>query len=733
MSIDIRVNEKEKEIFFSLRTLNSEYQMKADGFGVLRHIWYGEITERDMDYLLLRPDVGFSGSIYEAGNQRDYSLDTMPLEYPCGGVGDYRVPAVKVTHSNGSSALDLRYKSHNVIKGKYKIPSLPAVYAEESEAETLEITLGDTASDTEVVLRYGVLGDKDIITRSAEIRNGGEKEIFVGKAASLCLELPQGKWDWIHFHGRHAMERQTERAPLFHGIQESASLRGTSSHQQNPSFIICSPDCGERHGECYGAFFVYSGSFSTQIEYDQLEQTRAVMGINPDLFGWHLMGGESFYTPEAVMTYSGGGLGALSRNFHKIIRENICRGKYKLSERPVLINNWEATYFDFDGEKILRIAEEAAKMGVDMLVLDDGWFGKRNDDCSGLGDWFVNEKKLKGGLGKLAEKIKGLGLKFGIWFEPEMVSEDSELYRAHPDWAIAIPGRKPTRARYQLVLDMSRKDVRDYLYDSISKILRSADISYVKWDANRSICDLYSAELPPERQRELSHRYVLGLYELLERLTKEFPEVLFEGCSGGGGRFDAGMLYYCPQIWCSDDTDAYERTKIQYGTSFIYPVSAVGSHISVVPNHQTGRITPMESRAVTAMAGSFGYELDPNSLSDYEKGLVSQQIQSFKKYAPLIHNGKYYRLSDPLRDNYALWEFASEDRSEALIQGMIFRKVPNMKRISVRAEGLSPDGIYRIEGREGTFTGKALMCGGILIEDMWGDYKAVEIHIVREG
>lgn len=417
------------------------------------------------------------------------------------------------------------------------------------------------------------------------------------------------------------MERLPERAPLIHGIQESSNARGTSSHQQNPSFIICSPDCGERYGECYGAFFVYSGSFQTQIELDQLNQTRAVMGINPKLFGWKLNGGESFHTPEAVMTYSGSGFSKLSHNFHKAIRENICRGKYQLAERPVLINNWEATYFDFNTEKILQIAKNAAELGVDMLVLDDGWFGKRDSDSSGLGDWFVNEEKLPGGLGSLVEKIKTLGMKFGLWFEPEMVSEDSELYRAHPEWAIKIPNRKPTRGRYQLVLDMSRKDVRDYLYDSIAAVLKSADISYIKWDANRSICDWYSGELSAEKQCELPHRYVLGLYELLERLNGDFPDVLIEGCSGGGGRFDAGMLYYCPQIWCSDNTDAFERTKIQYGTSFIYPISTIGSHVSVVPNHQTGRITPIEARAVTAMAGSFGYELDLGTLSDGEKAL----------------------------------------------------------------------------------------------------------------
>lgn len=683
-----------------------------------------------MEYLLEYPDVGFSGAIYEADNDRTYSLDTMPLEYPCGGVGDFRIPAIGVTHSDGSTALDLRYKGYSVKEGKYGIPGLPAVYSEKTKAQTLEITLLDTAADTEVILRYGVLEELDIITKSIEIRNNGDSPIFLKKAASLCLDLPYGNWEWLHFHGRHTMERLPERTPLIHGIQESSNARGTSSHQQNPSFIICSPDCGERYGECYGAFFVYSGSFQTQIELDQLNQTRAVMGINPKLFGWKLNGGESFHTPEAVMTYSGSGFSKLSHNFHKVIRGNICRGKYQLAERPVLINNWEATYFDFNTEKILQIAKNAAELGVDMLVLDDGWFGKRNSDSSGLGDWFVNEEKLPGGLGSLVEKIKALGMKFGLWFEPEMVSEDSELYRAHPEWAIKIPNRKPTRGRYQLVLDMSRKDVRDYLYDSIAAVLKSADISYIKWDANRSICDWYSGELSAEKQCELPHRYVLGLYELLERLNGDFPDVLIEGCSGGGGRFDAGMLYYCPQIWCSDNTDAFERTKIQYGTSFIYPISTIGSHVSVVPNHQTGRITPIEARAVTAMAGSFGYELDLGTLSDEEKSAVSEQIRRFIEYAPLIHNGKYYRLSDPTTDNIALWEYASEDMSEVLIHGMVFRTEPNMKRIAVKAV-LSPDSQYRIEGSPKLYTGAALMNGGILLPKTWGDYCPIEIHLIK--
>ena len=721
----------EKTGLFQLITDNTEYQMKADKYGVLKHLWYGEKTGCDMEYLQSYPDVGFSGNIYDAGNDRTYSLDTLPLEYACDGVGDYRITGAAAVHSDGSCALDLRYKSYRISKGKYTIKGLPAVYADESESETLEIVLKDKYSDIEVTLRYGVLPKLDIITRCASVANNTNEPVILTKAASLCLDIPHGEWEWVHFHGRHAMERLTERMPLCHGIQESSSTRGTSSHHQNPTVLLCSPDCTETSGSCIGAALMYSGSFQTKIQLDQMEQVRLVMGINPELFRWELKPSEVFDTPEVIMSYSSNGMEKLSHNFHKVIREHVCRGKYKLAERPVLINNWEATYFDFNEEKILKIAEQAASLGVDMLVLDDGWFGKRDDDCSGLGDWFVSEEKLNGGLGKLAEKIKSLGMKFGLWFEPEMVSEDSELYRIHPEWAIKIPSRKPIRSRYQLVLDMTNPEVREYLFNSISKILRSAGISYVKWDMNRSICDLYTPCLSAEDQGEISHRYVLGLYELLERLTSEFPDVLFEGCSGGGGRFDAGMLYYCPQIWCSDDTDAYERTKIQYGTSFFYPVSAVGSHVSAVPNHQTGRITPIETRAVTAMAGSFGYELDLNTLSDSEKQEVREQITRFKKYGRLIHNGLYYRLSDPMNDKFAVWEFVSEDKKEVLVNGVIFRTEPNRTQYLIKLRGLLPDADYRLDDSGGVYKGSALMNGGILLPKSWGDNYPVEMHFTK--
>ena len=717
----------EKKIF-TLETDHTMYQMQADAYGVLRHLWYGAKTGCDMSYLQDYPDVGFSGNIYAAGNDRTYSLDTLPLEYAGAGVGDFRVPAVAAVHADGSSALDLRYYSHTVKPGKYGIEGLPAVYAAEDEAETLEVVLRDTASAVEVTLLYAVLPALDLVTRCARIRNLGETPVTLTKAASLCLDISRGSWEWVHFHGRHAMERQMERRLLFHGIQEIGSTRGTSSHHQNPTVLLCTPDCTETAGACIGAALVYSGSHQTRLECDQLGQVRMVMGIHPDLFRWELKAGETFSTPEVMLSYSDTGLETLSHHFHQAIREHICRGKYQLAERPVLINNWEATYFGFDTEKILHIAEEAARLGVDMLVLDDGWFGKRDDDCSGLGDWFVNETKLSGGLHDLVEKIKGMGMRFGIWFEPEMISEDSDLYRKHPDWAIRIPDRAPMRSRYQLVLDMANPEVQEYLFRVMSDVLHSADSSYVKWDMNRSISDWYTRTLPADRQGEMPHRYVLGLYALLERLTAAFPDVLFEGCSGGGGRFDAGMLYYCPQIWCSDDTDAYERTKIQYGTSFFYPVSAVGSHVSTVPNHQTGRITPFETRGTVAMAGSFGYELDLNLLSDGEKQEVAEQIRQFKTYGPLIHNGKYYRLTNPMAEDAALWEFAAQDGSEVLVQGMLFHAEANVLRRTVQLRGLDAEKRYRLDGTEQVYTGAALMAGGVLLPKAWGDYTPVTMH-----
>lgn len=716
-----------KDKIFNLETENTLYQMKVDRFGVLNHLWYGEKTDYCMDYLLDYPDAGFSGNIYEAENERTYSLNTLPQEYSTSGVGDFRISAISVTHEDGSNALDLRVREYQIKKGKYEIPGLPAVYAKEDEAETLEITLKDTATEAEVILKYGVFEKEDVITRSVVVKNSGKTPIVINKVHSMCLDIPYGDWEWMHFYGRHTMERQAERVPVLHGISESSSSRGTSSHHQNPAVLLCEKDCTETNGHCIGAALMYSGGFQAQVEKDQLEQVRLVMGIHPDTFEWTLEAGEAFYTPEVILSCSTTGFAKLSQNFHHIIRNHVCRGTYQLSSRPVLINNWEATYFDFNEEKILNIARQASKLGIDMMVLDDGWFGKRDDDCSGLGDWFVNEKKLNGGLKALVEKINAMGMKFGLWFEPEMVSEDSDLYRNHPDWAIQIPGRKPMRSRYQLVLDMSNPEVVDYLYGVMSAILRENHIEYVKWDMNRSISDWYTATLSRGRQMEMPHRYVLGLYELLEKLTSEFPDVLFEGCSGGGGRFDAGMMYYCPQIWCSDDTDAHERTFIQYGTSFFYPTSTVGSHVSAVPNHQTGRITSIETRGVVAMAGSFGYELDLNQLSEKEKTVVAKQVTHYKEYQSLIYNGDYYRLANPFEDGMSAWSWISEDKKTILVQGVLFRAKPNVLRKTLRLMGLEAKKNYKIAGTEEVYTGVALMSGGVLLQRAVGDDVSFEI------
>lgn len=716
-----------KDKIFNLETENTLYQMKVDRFGVLNHLWYGEKTDCCMDYLLDYPDAGFSGNIYEAENERTYSLNTLPQEYSTSGVGDFRISAISVTHEDGSNALDLRVREYQIKKGKYEIPGLPAVYAKEDEAETLEITLKDTATEAEVILKYGVFEKEDVITRSVVVKNSGKTPIVINKVHSMCLDIPYGDWEWMHFYGRHTMERQAERVPVLHGISESSSSRGTSSHHQNPAVLLCEKDCTETNGHCIGAALMYSGGFQAQVEKDQLEQVRLVMGIHPDTFEWTLEAGEAFYTPEVILSCSTTGFAKLSQNFHHIIRNHVCRGTYQLSSRPVLINNWEATYFDFNEEKILNIARQASKLGIDMMVLDDGWFGKRDDDCSGLGDWFVNEKKLNGGLKALVEKINAMGMKFGLWFEPEMVSEDSDLYRNHPDWAIQIPERKPMRSRYQLVLDMSNPEVVDYLYGVMSAILRENHIEYVKWDMNRSISDWYTATLSRGRQMEMPHRYVLGLYELLEKLTSEFPDVLFEGCSGGGGRFDAGMMYYCPQIWCSDDTDAHERTFIQYGTSFFYPTSTVGSHVSAVPNHQTGRITSIETRGVVAMAGSFGYELDLNQLSEEEKTVVAKQVTHYKEYQSLIYNGDYYRLANPFEDGMSAWSWISEDKKTILVQGVLFRAKPNVLRKTLRLMGLEAKKNYKIAGTEEVYTGVALMSGGVLLQRAVGDDVSFEI------
>lgn len=680
-----------------------------------------------MDYLLTYHDRGFSGNPFDVGQDRTYSMDTLPREYPELGTGDYRNSALVVRNADGSESCDLRYVGYEIKKGKYALPGLPAVFAPEEEAETLEIILEDPTSKVETVLLYGVLEKEDIITRSVRIRNRGEREIVVEKAASACLDFVTGDYELLTFYGRHAMERNFQRTRLDHGCFSIGSRRGTSSHQYNPAVILAERNTTEDSGSCYGCVFVYSGNFLCEAEKDQFGQTRLLMGLQEDLFHYPLKQGEILIIPETILGYTDQGLAKLSHMFQRCIRNHICRGKYAHQTRPVLLNSWEAAYFDFDGETIVRLAEDAAGLGIDMVVMDDGWFGKREDDNSGLGDWQVNEKKLGCTLGELIQRVNALGVKFGIWIEPEMVSEDSELNREHPDWAMRVPGRNPVRGRNQLVLDFARKEVRDFIFQKICAVLDQGNIEYVKWDMNRSIADVYSVEKP---QGKVLYDYVLGVYDFLEKLSARYPNMLIEGCSGGGGRFDAGMLYYTPQIWCSDNTDAADRVRIQYGTSFFYPAAAVGAHVSAVPNHQTGRGISLKTRGVVAMAGTFGYELDPGKLTEGEKETVKEQIRQYKKYADLIRTGDYYRLSNPFQDDCGAWMFVSEDGVRALVNVVMLENHGNMTVSYVKLKGLNPDGVYRetISGK--TYYGSALMKAGIPVPVEMGEYRAYQWEFV---
>ncbi len=717
---------KEKGIF-TLHTRNSTYQMQIDRLGHLLHLYYGSKVESTIDYLLTYYDRAFSGNPYEADRDRTYSMDYLPQEFPTLGTGDYRTTSLVVKNLDGTCSCDLHFKDYKITKGKYNIPGLPAVYASPEEADTLTILLEDPISSLQVKLLYGVLEEQDIITRSVQVINNTGKSIMIEKLMSACLDFLYGEYELISFYGRHAMERNVQRARMTHGIHTIGSKRGTTSHQYSPFLILADAQTTEDHGDCYGLCLVYSGSFKSEAELDQYNQVRISMGLQDEAFSYEVKAGESFSAPEVVLSYSDQGLTKLSHNYHNTFRHNLCRGKYKTIPRPVLINNWEATYFDFDGEKIYQIAKQAAELGVEMLVLDDGWFGKRDDDHSGLGDWFVNEKKLNGTLSDLVKRINSIGMKFGIWMEPEMVSEDSDLYREHPDYAFTIPGRRPIRSRHQLVLDFSRKDVVDHIFGQMCKVLDSANIEYLKWDMNRSICDVYSA-VGENNQGAVLHRYMLGVYDLLERIMERYPDLLIEGCSGGGGRFDAGMLYYVPQIWCSDNTDAMDRIRIQEGTSYAYPISTVGSHVSAVPNHQTGRSTSLQTRGVVAMAGSFGYELDLGKLSEEEKAQVKQQIISFHKYWDLIHNGDYYRLTSSLTHNQiAAWQFVAKDKSEALLSVVTLDNHGNAPIQYVKCKGLKPDASYKAEGSEMIYNGNALMKAGMPIP-LSPEYQSLQLH-----
>lgn len=717
----------EAQSLFVLTTKHTEYQLKIDQFGFALHTYYGPTVGQDMSYLLSYEDRGFAGSPGVAGTDRTYSLDVLPQEYPVFGMGDYREAALEIENRDGSYGVELTYHTHEIISEKYHLIGLPASYADENEeVSTLVLTLRDVVSQLEVRLLYGVFPKKDIITRTVEVTNLGNEALKLLKVDSASVDVsPSDEMDVIHFHGRHNMERQYERTPIANGKFSIGSHRGTSSHQHNPFMILAEPDTTETHGEAFGLMLMYSGNFLATAEKSQFNQIRTTLGIGRQGFRYPLEAGQTFTAPEAILSYSANGLGTLSHQYHEFIKNNVVRGKYKHQRRSVLINNWEATYFDFDEEKLLDIAKESAAVGIELLVMDDGWFGKRNDDNSGLGDWWTNTKKIPSGLKELTNKINQFGLKFGIWFEPEMVSEDSDLYRQHPEWSINIPKRSGVRSRNQFVLDMTRQDVRDYLVKQISEVLVSGNIEYVKWDMNRSLSNVYSEKLQAHEQGAFYHLYVLGLYEVLERLTTTHPHILFEGCSGGGGRFDAGMLYYTPQIWTSDNTDAIDRLRIQHGTSFGYPLNANGAHVSAVPNHQTGRITPLETRGVVAMAGTFGYELDITSLSENEKTAMKKQISTYKEHQALIANGDYYRLTNPFEnETFTAWQVVGKDRKKSLLSVVRTRQHANDPIFSVKLAGLIAEGKYRIVGTEKVYTGAALMSGGWSIRKATEEYQS---------
>lgn len=723
-------NETSKTI--TLHTRHTSYQMKIGNLDYLLHLYYGpSIRDTDMSYQIMQYDRGFSGNPYESRNERTFSLDAQPQEFSTQQQGDFRTASIEVVNSDGSYSFHGKAAGFKITKGKYQLDKLPCVFARETDtADTLEITLTDEITGVSVLLLYSVFEEADIITRAVKVINSGSAPIHLKKIMSVCLDFLNGAdFDLVSLPGRYGQERQVERQHMTHHIHTIGSVRGSSSHQQNPFAILCDKDATEDHGRCYGFSLMYSGNFLTEIELDQYDQLRLVMGIHPKQFVYELKPEEIFEGPEVVMAFTEHGFTGLSHLYHDFYRTNLCRSKFiQEVQRPVLINSWEAAFMDFDDVKLVEIAKAAKNMGVDLLVMDDGWFGKRDDDNSGLGDWYVNTDKIKCGLHKLVEQINDLDMKFGIWFEPEMVSEDSDLYRKHPEWAMQIPGRHAVRSRNQMVLDMCRKDVQDYLIENINAILDDANIFYVKWDINRSLTDIWSNELPSERQGEVYHRYILGLYHVMDEIVKAHPDILFEGCSGGGGRYDAAMLHYYPQYWVSDNTHPIDRLKLHYGTSFVYPVCTMGAHIS-----DNGKFIPLKTKAVVAMCGTFGYELDATHLSAEEQEICREQSDLFRKYYPIIVKGDYYRLTNPFEPgNLTAWQHVSKDRSESLLSVVVTNLTCNGPQEYIRAKGLDPDAMYQINDGEEIYSGSALMNAGLPIEREVEDYSSFQFYLKRQ-
>ena len=702
---------------FHLQNDEISYVMHVLPSGQMGQLYFGKrIHDREnFDHLLegaLR-----SHSAYPQDGDNGISPEHVKHEYPSFGTGDFRQGAVEILQKNGSRMSRFKYAGYEILPGKPKLAGLPATYTESpDEAQTLIIRLTDPVTQIKLELMYTIFAKGGILARSARITNEGKESVQLERAMSLCLDLPDSNYEWMQFSGSWARERHPEKRALTSGTVSIESLRGHSSHQQNPFVILKRPETTEFSGEATGFCFVYSGNFQISAQVDTYRVTRILVGINRTWFSWKLGSGESFQTPEAVIVFSGNGLNGLSQTMHTLLRERLARGVWRDRPRPILINNWEATYFDFNEEKLLRIARKAKECGVELFVLDDGWFGARRIDNAGLGDWVPAMELLPEGITGLAQKVTDLGLRFGLWIEPEMVNPDSDLYRAHPDWCLHAPDRPSSLSRNQLVLDFSRKEVVDYIHGMIAKILREAKISYIKWDMNRSITECYSTGCSPEHEGEIYHRHILGIYDMYERLISEFPDVLFESCAGGGGRFDAGMLYYAPQAWTSDDTDAVERVKIQYGTSYGYPIVSMGSHVSAVPNHQVNRITPLKTRAEVAFFGTYGYELDLNRLSEAEQEEVCRYTQFMKDHRELIQFGTFYRLQSPFEHNESAWMVINEERTEAIVGYYKTLSTANQHFSRIRLQGLDENVCYHVEGM-GDFYGDELMNVGLVVSD----------------
>ncbi|EGP5034032.1 alpha-galactosidase [Enterococcus faecium] len=724
----------EKSRVFHLRNTFLSYLIKIEESNVLAHIYFGKPVKQYKDNKNYpRRDRGFSGNI-PLNPDRSLSKDTLPQEYSSHGSMDFRTPASIIQRKNGSDLLDLRYDSHYITDGKPDIEGLPQTYVlDKSEAQTLVISLKDRETAIYFDLFYTIFSDRAVITRSVKIRNETRETIKLEKAASFQLDFAHTRRfdEVIALPGAHVNERQISRQSLLSGTKVFESRRGTSSHHMNNFIALVHHHTTENTGEAIGLQFVYSGNHSFELEKDQINQLRVVGGINSHCFSWELNANQSFQTPEMILSYSSQGLNKMSQIHHELLRERIARGRHQFAERPILVNNWEATYFDFNSEKIKAIIDEAKELGIEMFVLDDGWFGKRDADNSSLGDWFEYKGKLTNGLREIADYAHSKGLKFGLWFEPEMISIDSELYRTHPDFLMQVPGRMPSASRSQHVLDFTRLDVRQTIEKQMRKILDTIPLDYIKWDMNRSLSDIYSITLDPLRQGEVAHRYMLGLYELLEHLTADYPEILWEGCSGGGGRFDAGFIYYMPQSWTSDNTDAVERMKIQYGTSLAYPISSITAHVSAVPNHQTGRSNSLKTRGETAMSAVFGYELDLTKLSPEEKKQVKEQIISYQTIRPVIQYGHYYRLASPFEENIVAWMFVSPKQDEAIVfLGRILASAqPAFHEVYLL--GLDDEALYQEQTSKRLFSGAELMTVGLYFPDFQGDFQTELLHFKK--